>query len=79
MLILTKLAPKIYIIDELPEIKDSLSQQRLVFLKTLYDEEKLKKLSDQNEYNSQFFVSIAAEEDFKPLLDEYLNKIMVMG
>ena len=63
----------------MPEIKDSLSQQRLVFMKTLYDAQKLKKLFEEEEYNSQYFISISAEEHFKHLLDEYLSKVLVMG
>ena len=48
-------------------------------MKTLYDAQKLKNLFEEEEYNSQFFISISAEEHFKPLLDEYLSKVLVMG
>jgi len=74
-----ELPPKIYIIDPVDEVKDSLNQQRLVFMKKLLEHERLQKMSDANDMNSQYLMSITLEEHLKPLFDEYLKKVLVNG
>lgn len=73
------LAPKIYIIDPLDEIADTLKLQRLPFMKKLYEGSRLQKMYEQEEMNSQYLMSTVFEEHFKPLLDEYFKKVLICG
>ncbi len=73
------IVPKIYIIDALEEVIGTLKLQSLQYLKKLYDGTRLKKMFDQEEFNTQYIMSIAFEEHFKPLIDEYLKKVLICG
>lgn len=68
-----------YILDAIPEIKDSLNQQQLVFMKKLYDPERLKKMYELEDLNSQYLMTTTLEEHFKNLCDEYLKKVLMNG
>jgi len=74
-----ELPAKIYILEQIPEIAESLSQQKLVFMKRLYGMEMLEKMHSAEEINSQYIISITGEEYFKPLIDEYLGKVLING
>lgn len=72
-------APKIYVIDPINEVEDSQNKQKLVFMKKLLDADRLQRMSDTNDMNSQYLMSITLEEHLKPLFDEYLKKVLING
>lgn len=48
-------------------------------MKKLYDLDRLKRMYEGNELNSQYLMSITMEENFKNLCDEYLGKVLMNG
>jgi len=74
-----ELPPKIYIIDPIPEVADSLESQKLVFMRKLLEPERLQRMHETNDMNSQYLMTTTLEEHFKPLCDEYLKKVLVNG
>lgn len=48
-------------------------------MKRLYGGERLEKMHTAEDINSQYIMSITGEEFFKPLLDEFVSKVLVCG
>ncbi|EAR99475.2 hypothetical protein TTHERM_00136390 (macronuclear) [Tetrahymena thermophila SB210] len=72
-----EIAPKMYITEGLKGV--DLSYQLLAPLKKLYDIEKMKKLHELGQINSQYIISKLQEDHFKQVMDEYVNKLPISG
>ena len=72
-----EIAPKIYIKEALKDV--DLTSQKLSPLKTLYDVEKMKKLFESKEINSQYLISKMQENHFKHVMDEFVKKVPING
>jgi hypothetical protein len=62
-----------------PQVRASLEQQKLPFLKQLLHIDAMGRMSDMNQITPQFIMSALFEEDFKPFLDEVCRKTVING
>lgn len=60
-------------------IIDSLQTQKLVNLRTLLDERRLNDFCLHESIDTKYIMSICCEPYFKPMLDQYLSKVLVNG
>ncbi|CAD8058314.1 unnamed protein product [Paramecium sonneborni] len=70
---------RMYVIQQIEDIKDQLQIQQLQPLKILLSETRLKNMYDNDQMDSQYIISIISEEHFKPMMDEYTKKVLING
>eukprot|EP01017_Pseudomicrothorax_dubius_P041819 TRINITY_DN6744_c0_g1_i2.p1 TRINITY_DN6744_c0_g1~~TRINITY_DN6744_c0_g1_i2.p1 ORF type:complete len:580 (-),score=146.87 TRINITY_DN6744_c0_g1_i2:150-1889(-) len=71
--------PKIAILEELPELRPQLEQQRLITFTKLFDIPRLARMHEVGEIDTAYLISILCEDHFKPLIDALLSKVLVSG
>ena len=60
-------------------IENSLKIQKLVNLTNLLNEERLLSLSKSDFIDSKYIMSVCCEQHLKPMLDQYLQKVLLNG
>lgn len=73
------IASKMYIIEPLSELSFQLLSQKLVSMVVLFDKHNLERYKKIEDVDSKYIISVVAEPEFKPMIDEYLKKIIVNG
>lgn len=68
-----------YIIKPLKNLTGCLQTQKLINLRTLLDERRLNDFSLHEAVDTKYIMSICCEPYFKPMLDQYLSKVLVNG
>ena len=68
-----------YIIEPLSELSLQLHSQKLVNIAILFDKHNFGRYKKIEDVDSKYIISVIAEPDFKPMIDEYLKKIVVNG
>lgn len=71
--------PKAYIIEEVSDMENSFSHQKLPLLRKLMTLEQMVREESMEQITPQFIISAHLEEDYKPFLDEVCNKIVING
>jgi hypothetical protein len=74
-----EIPPKIEILPPMQDYKDSLYLQKLVPMDRLLTESHMSKMYDFDNMNSQYFITLFAEEYEKPLFEAYHSKILMNG
>jgi hypothetical protein len=72
-------AAKIAILPELESCKEIYRSQKTAFLPQLYEKERLQRMWDKEEFDSQYIMSCNFEPHFKPMMDAILQKIVLNG
>jgi hypothetical protein len=68
-----------YIIEPITDLNDQLRTQKLVNMTILFDKHNFERYKKIEDIDSKYIIGVISEPDFKPMMDEYLKKIIVNG